>query len=119
MKNIYYIEESDSESENVICSRFRVEDVGVKLYSYLPQGSLYIGTVPDNPSINRISQVVERRSRGTAKENGCRKEVFLHVMEAYREESCITAVHMGLEKQEAVVTIEERERVREIRFAAD
>ncbi|MDO4329212.1 MAG: heparinase II/III family protein [Lachnospiraceae bacterium] len=139
MKDIYYIEETGEkaaakleedaafrQSECTVCSCFQVEEVGVKLYSYLPEGSLYVGKVPNNPSAEEISQVIERRngrgqgeaetSEGRAKERQD-QVVFLHVMEAYDKESVISWVQMDVGKEEAVISIEEMGIRKEIRFA--
>lgn len=136
MKDICYIEETDEQSdtklnddspfrqsEHTICSHFQIEDVGVKLYSYLPAGRLYIGKVPNRPSAKDISQVIERREsrsgagRSEGKTEGRQnREVFLHVTEAYRGRSVISSVQMEIQGDAAVILIEGLGETKEIRF---
>lgn len=95
MKEIRY----SDRPQQVVCSRFSADDVGVSLYSWIPDGTLYLGRVPDNPSVRDISQIVERKTGDTA--------VFLHLMEARRGAAGCAAVRMSCRDGEAVIEFDE------------
>jgi hypothetical protein len=109
VKDVIYIEGSGLEEPLIVCSRFRVEEVNVKLYSYMPDGAIYIGNAPDNPSVKQVSQIVERRYGERA--------VFLHVMEVCTGKSVISDVEMEVTQDSAVIRIKEGEQIREVIFS--
>ncbi len=96
MKDIQYLDKP----QQAVCSRFSVDGINVYLHSWVPDGTLYLGHVPDNPSIKDISQVVERKTGD--------KAVFLHLIETCRENAACHSVQMSLKDGKAVIEFNEQ-----------
>lgn len=95
MKQIGYLDRP----EHAVCSSFVLEDIGVHLYSWVPDGKLYLGRTPDNPTVSDISQIVERKTGDAA--------VFLHLVEVYKGNTACRAVQMSLQNGKASVELDE------------
>ncbi len=96
MKKIQYLDKP----QQVVCSKFSVDEINVYLHSWIPDGALYLGCVPDNPSIKDISQIVERKTGD--------KAVFLHVIEANRENAACKSIQMSLKDGKAIIELDEQ-----------
>lgn len=86
-------------------------DVHTDLYSYVPEGEVYMAKGPDNPSYLETNYRIERRRAG--------ESMYLHVFETYRGEKSISQVtfrEAGIPGAHAGVEVQDRKGSHVIHF---
>ncbi len=115
MENVWKVKsEQFAEAGGDICvSRYDVDGIHVDIHSLLCGQELYLGEVPDNPSVKNISQVVERYPAGSVKET----LVFLNFIIAYENQKPVEVLGMGIHGDTAEIVIAENGEEKRIGFS--
>lgn len=92
-------------------NRYIEDGITTDIYSFVPEGELFLALGPDNPSYCDLNYIIERRKSASS--------LFLHVVESYQEEKTIKHVEFagGNEAGERIaITVTDCDGIHKIEF---